>query len=164
MWNVPIREEKGGSPRWEEGLATFCQVLAAEKSGDRPLHYAKEKTNENIRRLYAQLTRTPGLKEIPFAGYGNRDMTGLSYTHGAVLFAALYYWLGEETFHKMIGGFYREYYKDGASTGTFTDYCIRHGNNKELKTFFEDWMYTTDYIQYLTPGATIDTIVAAYTK
>lgn len=164
LWNVPIREEKGLSPRWEEGLATFCQALTAEKSGDKPPGYAREKANDNIRRLQGQMARLPALKEIPFSEYGNQEMTGTSYTYGALFFATLYYWLGEEAFHKMIGGFYQQYYKSGAFTRTFTDYCIRHENNKRLQAFFEDWMYTANFTRYIVPESTIDDIIAVYKK
>ena len=91
-------------------------------------------------------------------------LTGNSYTCGALFFATLYYWLGEDAFHKMIGGFYRQYAKSGASTRTFTDYCIKHGKNERLQAFFEDWMYTASFTRYIVPESTIDDIVAVYKK
>lgn len=145
LWNVPIHEEKVLFPRWEEGLAAFCQALTAEKSGDKSPCYAKEQANDNIRRFQEQMVRLPALKEIPFSEYGNREMTGTSYTYGAMFFATLYYWPGEETFHKIIGGFYRQCYKSGASTRTLTAYSIRHGKNERLQAFSEDWMYTANF-------------------
>ncbi len=164
LWNVRIREPQGLSPRWEEGLATFCQALAAEKLGDEPEGHTKKQIDKNIRRLSTQLIRNPQLNNIPLAQYGNKNMTGLSYTHGAILFATLYYWLGEETFNKLVGGFYQQYYDSGASTKAFTDYCIEHGKHKQLKAFFDDWMYSTSYTKYLNNNTTIDDIVAVYKK
>lgn len=110
------------------------------------------------------MVRLPALKEIPFSEYGNREMTGTSYTYGAMFFATLYCWPGEETFHKIIGGFYRQYYKSGASTRTFTDYCICHGKNERLQAFSEDWMYTANFTRYIVPGSTIDDIIAVFKK
>ena len=164
LWNVSIQEQQGLSPRWEEGLATFCQVLAAEKLGNEPKGYAKERANRNIRWLNAQVARNEQLRGVPMVEYGNKDMTGYSYTHGAILFATLYYWLGDETFNKLVGGFYQQYYKNGASTKMFTDYCIKHSKNKQLKALFDDWLYTTGYTKYLSNDTTVDDIIAVYKK
>jgi len=162
LWNVPIREEKGVSPRWEEGLATFCQSLASEKLNDESFGYTKEKMNRNIRELNTQLSRNQQLKNTPLVEYGNKNMTGLSYTHGAIIFAILYYWLEEETFNNLIGGFYQQHYSITSSTRMFTNYCIKHGKRKQLETFFDDWIYTTGYSKHLTEDTTIDDIVAIY--
>jgi len=164
LWNVPIREAKGMSPRWEEGLATFCQILAAEKMGDKPEGYTKERTNVYIAWFNGRIERNERLKNIPLIDYGNEDLTDFSYTQAMIMFSTLYYWLGEDTFNKLIGGFYEQYYKTGASTRAFTEYCIKHCKEKQIKTFFDNWMYTTDYIEHLNSDATIDDIVLIYRK
>ena len=145
-------------------LAAFCQVLAAEKPGDELEGYPKERADQNLRWLNAQVARNERLKGIPMAEYGNKNMTGFSYTRGAILFSILYCWLGEETFNNLVGGFRRHYYESGASTETFTDYRVRRGKNKRLKIFFDDWPYTTGYTKYLRLDTTIEDIVAVYKK
>lgn len=162
LWNVPIHEPSGLSPRWEEGFATFCQTLAAEKQGNKSAGYTKERTNKYIKRYGEIVSKSEILKTTPLADYGNKDLTDYSYMQPMILFSVMYHWLGDETFNKLMGGFYQEHYKNGASTKTFTDYCIKQGKQKQLKTFFNDWIYTTKYTEYLQPNITVDDLVAKY--
>ncbi len=164
LWNVPISESQGMSPRWEEGLASFCQVLVAEKLGDKSEGYVKKHTDAYINWFFDRVESDERLKNISLIDYGNRNMTDFSYTQAMIMFSVLYYWLGDENFNNLIGGFYKNYYKTGASTRTFTEYCIKHGKDKRLEGFFEEWIYTTRYIKHLSPDATVDKIVASYKK
>ena len=164
LWNVPILESQGMSPRWEEGLAEFSQVIASEKLGNEPTGYLRENTNKNIKWLNSRIIQNESLKNTPLIDYGNKNLTGYSYTHAMIMFSVLYHWLGENEFNKLIGGFYKEYYYAGASTKMFTDYFIEYGNENGLKSFFDDWMYTTEYIKHLRSDTTIDNIVMEYNK
>lgn len=162
LWNVKISEEKGFEPRWYEGLATFCEYLIPEKLSPEHEGLLKKGANNMLRRLRNDIRRTPALLEVPMADFGNRSMTRHSYTQPMVMFTVLHYWLGEETFNTLLGGFYQEYHAIGASTRDFTNYCIAISGVEKLKVFFDDWVYTTNYTKFILDGLDVDAIVNHY--
>jgi aminopeptidase N len=161
LWNVPIREPSGLSPRWNEGLAEFAGVLAAEKLGDEPEGFARKLSDRFIRRFANSLAEDEHLRNTPLIEYGNEGITRYAYIQPMILFSVLADWLGEEALQGLIGGFCRQY-ADGASTRDWVDYFIEHGGEAGLKAFFDDWVYTVGYTKLLTPYATVDRLVAAY--
>ncbi len=162
LWNVKISEGKGFEPRWNEGLATFCEYLVSEKLSPEHESLLKTGANNMLRRLRNDIRRTPALLEVPMADYGNRSMTRHSYTQPMVMFTVLHYWLGEETFNTLLGGFYQEHHATGASTKDFTNYCIAISGVEKLKVFFDDWVYTTNYTKLILDGLDVDAIVNHY--
>jgi len=162
LWNAKISEEKGFEPRWYEGLATFCEYLVPEKLSSEHEGLLKKGANNMLRRLRNDIRRTPALLDVPMADFGTRSMTRHSYTQPMVMFALLYYWLGEETFNTLLGGFYQDYHATGASTRDFTNYCIDISGVEKLKEFFDDWFYTTNYTKLILDGLDVDAIVKHY--
>lgn len=162
LWHVRIREEKGVSPRWEEGLATFCEDLVPEITNRESQGQLSTSVNSIIRQLKRSLERTPRLQQIPMIEYGNRQLTQLSYIQPTIMFAVLYYWLGEDIFHQAIGGFYQRYSQSGASTPNFTDYWLEISGHENLRTFFNDWIYTADYAGLILSDMSLEDIVKHY--
>lgn len=162
LWNVKIEEKEGVSPRWEEGLSTFCQYLITEKLNQGKDGLVKDRANKNIKRLKNSFEKNPKLLSTPMAEFGNEQLTNYSYRQGLIMFSVLYYWLGEDKFNQAIGGFYQKYYKTGASTKDFTDYWEKLFPDKHLNTFFNDWMYDTKYTNYILSDNSIDFIINHY--
>ena len=162
LWNVRISEEHGPQPRWYEGLATFCESFVPEKLSPEHEGLLKRGANNMIRRLRNDFRRNPALLEVPMVDFGSRNLTRHSYTQPMVMFAVMYYWLGEETFNHLMGGFYQEYQASGASTRDFTNYCIEKADVEKLKEFFDDWVYTTNYTKLILDGLDLDAIVKHY--
>lgn len=161
LWNVRI-EDKGLSPRWEEGLATFCQYLASEHLDRDKEGLVKRAANRTIDYLNTAALKDNRLSTVPLIEYGNQGMTDYSYDQGLVMFAILYYWLGEDTFNKAIGGFYQHYWSREASTADFIDFWQKTVKAEQLRTFFNDWVYTTDYLKLMREQKDIDDIVSHY--
>lgn len=162
LWNVKIREEKGLSPRWEEGLSTFCQYLVAEKLNEEKADLVKKAGNRFLKRLKNNFEKNPKLLNTPMFEFGNEQLTDYSYSQAMLMFSVLYYWLGEENFNQVIGGFYQKYYKSGATTSDFTIYCEKSIPSSKLKIFFSDWVYGTGYANFILNDMSIDDIVDHY--
>jgi aminopeptidase N len=161
LWNVLIKESISSS-RWEEGLATFSQYLAAEKMNIKDAGYVNRITDNRIKYLGKALKSNSKLAQTPLFLFGKEGLTDFSYTQGMIMFSILYSWLGEETFNKVIRNFYRDFYETGASIKDFTDLWCKVGKPKNIKAFFEDWMYTTRYADLIEKYGTLDSLVEYY--
>jgi hypothetical protein len=162
LWNVKIAEEKGLSPRWEEGLATFCQYLVTEKLNPEKAGLVKRASNNVLKRLKSNFEKNPKLLNTPMFEFGNEQLTNYSYTQAMVMFSVLYYWLGEESFNQAISGFYQKYYKAGTTTRDFTNYWEKSMPSERLKNFFNDWVYGTEYTTFILNDRSIDEIINHY--
>ena len=162
LWNVRINENKGLSPRWEEGLATFCQYIAEEKLNSEKELSTKRITDQYIKRLKTDFERNPNLLRVPIIDFGNENLTNYSYTQGMLMFSVLYYWVGESNFNQVIKNFYQHYYSTGASTLDFTKLWEKSIPNENLNQFFDDWMYGTKYTEFITKDMSVDYIIAHY--
>ena len=161
LWNVLIKESMN-PPRWEEGLATFSQYLVAEKMNIKDVGYVKRVTDNHIKYMNKNLKSNSKLAQTPFFLFGKEGLTDFSYTQGMIMFSTLYSWLGEETFNNVIRSFYEKFYEKGASTKDFTDLWSKTGKQKNIKVFFEDWMYTTHYADLIEKYDTLDSLVEYY--
>lgn len=164
LWNVKINEKQGLSPRWEEGLATFCQYYVNEHFNTKKNGLLDRAANSTLRSLKRNFSSEPEMYEIPMYEYGNKGKTAYSYNQGMVMFTVLYKWLGKEKFNLAIRSFYEKYHNTGATTNEFTNLWEKTLRTKELKEFFNDWIYTTNYISFIKNNNTIDEIANHYAE
>ncbi len=150
-----------GTPavRWNEGLATFLQnrVAAVQDSG-RPLAEVME---ARATRLVSQLADDAERASVPMIEYGNRQLTGLSYSTGALMLYALYRTLGEARFDAVMGEYFRAYRSTGSDTDEFVRF-IQSNTANNLATLFKDWVYTTNWLARLESGEVLEAIVSSY--
>ena len=77
LWNVELTDRP--SPRWDEGMAMFLQVLLVDVfAGDQSLSAVEELAERMRGRLKRQFENEPRLGDIPPIDYGNEDVTDLS--------------------------------------------------------------------------------------
>jgi hypothetical protein len=164
LWHVVIKEETGASPRWEEGLAEFSAYLLNQTMFTEKADLLKRAANANMRRLKADFNRNPSLSNTPLIDYGNQRITGLSYRQPMVMFSVLYYWLGDETFHRAIKDFYVQYNDNGASTRDFVNHWKQMAPSAPLEEFFNDWIFTTRFNEFISEGKELDDIVKHYSQ
>lgn len=162
FWNVRIGEEQGLAPRWEEGLAAFCEYLIDERFNTDKKDLLKRAGNGMIKRFKENLESNDELMHTPMIEYGNKQLTKHSYEQPMIMFAVLYFWIGEELFNNAIGGFYRQYCIAGASTDDFVEFFTKTTKNYNLSLFFNEWVYTTDYTNYIMKNMNINDIVDYY--
>jgi hypothetical protein len=157
LWNPPSTD--ASSPRWNEGLAEFLEVLAGEHLHDlqnRGIEIAK--VLEDIR---GRFTEQPRYREIPMVDYGVEQVTGLSYRVGLVMFEVLHRLVGHKQFVQIVGEYYRLY----ADTGGTTDEFVRLADrvtDRDLEQFFDDWMYTSRWYGLVESGANTTDLVDQY--
>jgi len=162
LWQAIISEEEGLAPRWEEGLADFSAFLLNETLFEERAGLLKRAANNNLRKLKRDFERNPALAQIPMMEYGNRRITNMSYIQPMVMFSLLYYWVGEEVFHNTMGGFYQEYIMTGASTGDFVSYWKQKVPSYPLDSFFNDWIYTARFADFVQGGKSFEDILDYY--
>ena len=157
LWNVNSLDENYS--RWNEGLATFMQYLTIEKLENRDvLDNAAELV---LKRLKNKITTDPLFANTPMVDYGKKNMTDYSYSVGMIMFHLLYKITGERQFNTIIGSFYQKYHKSGATTNDF----VKNANSVtsiDLTKFFNDWLYSTNYTEYIKNGMPINEMVNIY--
>ena len=99
--------------------------------------------------------------QTPMIDFGKKDKTQYSYSMGMIMFQVLYKTVGEKEFNKIIGSYYQNYYKSGASTQDF----VKQANlvtTLDLTEFFNDWLFTTKYKEYVLSNMPIEKIADKY--
>ncbi|MFO7810628.1 MAG: M1 family aminopeptidase, partial [Candidatus Delongbacteria bacterium] len=162
LWNVAINEKEGLSPRWEEGLATFCEYYVYEYLNTEKKGILDKDANKVIIRMKKIFDAKPKMYEIPMYEFGNKGLTDYSYNQGMVMFTVFYKLVGKEKFDLIVRSFYEQYHNSGATTICFTDLCEKVIQRKGVKKFFNDWIYTANYTFFIRDENTIDEIVKHY--
>jgi len=160
LWNVELTDRP--SPRWDEGMAMFLQVLLVDVfAGDESLSAVEGLAGRMRSRLSRQFENEPRLGEIPPVEYGKEDVTDLSYRVGMLMFGVLHQLIGQEGLNQLVGGFYQEHHGGGASTADF----VALANSVaplDLDRFFQDWLYGTGYTRFLDGDLTLAQIADSY--
>jgi aminopeptidase N len=152
LWNVNATDRP--APRWEEGLATFMEDvttdsiehrMTTDSSADRIAERLASRTKDN-----AQLT------QVPMVSYGCEEMTGNSYSVGALMFYTMYRLMGHQQFVRLVGEYYRRYGATGGSTDDFAR-LAKELSPVPLDKVFDDWMYSPHWTQLVSamPGHSI---------
>lgn len=157
QWNVTSNDTF--PPRLEEGLATFLEYLSVEKLEQRKI--IARVTDSFCNRLREQLQKNPQYTKIPLIDFGKEGVTDLSYSVGMLVFHVLYKLVGEHEFSKIIGSFYQKYYETGAMTDEFVNHA-KQISSINLTNFFEEWVYTAKYTEYIISGLSMEEITRKY--
>lgn len=157
FWNVASQDTHYS--RWNEGLASFLEYLTVEQlEGGSVLAARGERVLTRVRERFESRQEW---RETPMIRYGEADMAGLSYSVGALMFHVLYEVVGQERFNQIIGGYYQTYADVGATTEQFVSYANGVGGG-DLDALFHDWLYTTQWTEYVMAGDGIEELAARY--
>lgn len=157
LWSVPDTDRP--SPRWNEGFSTFMESLTTDSlTGSSQMDST---IMRNTRWLAGRARADSNLRTVPLAQYGVRDMTGMSYWVGSVMFYSLYRLVGHDDFCKIIGEHYRMYSKGGGSTADFVKVAKRV-TPIDLTGFWNDWMYTTHWTEVVASAQTTFDLYGRY--
>jgi len=157
LWNVSSNDKY--SPRWNEGLAMFAQFLTIEELERRP--YLEKVTGRYCERIKSDMEKDSVLSKTPVIDFGQKGIAGYSYSVGMMMFQVLYRIVGQEEFNDVVASFYQKY----RATGATTDEFVRHStkiSKKDLRGFFNDWIYTTTYAEFLRSNLSIEEIARRY--
>ncbi|MBK7866815.1 MAG: M1 family metallopeptidase [Ignavibacteriales bacterium] len=125
-----------------EGFATFAEWLYLEESGRR--------TEKDILSPRLALEKNPHL--LSGKVYGSEDLFTLAvYIKGAWVLRMLRHELGDEKFFAMITEYYKIHRYGIASTSDLQEVATKFAG-KDLKQFFEQWIYEGEGIIELKPG------------
>jgi hypothetical protein len=158
LWNPNDLDRP--SPRWNEGLAMFLQWRVAGELDGWTGWDARLDRAEQILKSRCAPPRPCGT--VPFARYGQEELTDLSYTVGQVMFYALYRTLGPDAFDRA----YRDYFGRYRDTGgTAADLIATfHRVDPASDQIFRDWYATTTWFDRLGAGESVRRIVEGYAR
>ena len=156
LWNVVDLDQP--SPRWNEGLAMFLQYrIAAQLDGWSNWDARLDRSQQIIQRVCQGAVPCAS---VPFADYGKRELTDLSYSVGFAMFDALYTAIGAPAFDSAYRDFYQRYRTAGASGADLQ--AAFHRANPASDRIFSEWYLTTGWYARLNGGASLRAIVNGY--
>lgn len=153
LWNVKSSDKYPS--RWNEGLATFIEYKTMEEL---------EKKNileDEVTKLYKAIKSDEKYGNIPFVDYGKKNITDRSYKTGFLFFYLLHKIVEEERFNKIIQSFYVKYYESGATLKDFENHSMKV-SRINLSKLFNDWIFTTNFHNYLKEGIPISELIKNY--
>ncbi|MBI5059532.1 hypothetical protein HZB60_07120 [candidate division KSB1 bacterium] len=159
QWNV--READEPRCRWQEGLATFLETLAADcLDGTHQLADRSDWMREWLRGRFAA---DSSILELPPASYGSRGVTGYSYSVGMLSSNILWQSVGHSTFCRIIGAAYRSPEARGLDLKAYESLAAKIGGAR-VHAYFRDWFFTPRGVQYLNSPQSLAQIAARYRR
>ena len=157
FWNV--RSTDRPAARWEEGLASFLEMLLAHQLDGGPDAVAQ--AQGHVPAVLERFGRDTANANLRFVDYGKASKTGFSYSVGQLMFATLYAAVGADEFNRLVGGYYQRYKQTGGTTAQLIDYL--HSQSKHnLAAFTRDWLLSTRWFTELSRGATLSGLARTY--
>jgi hypothetical protein len=157
LWNATDLERP--SPRWNEGLATYFEDrMARELDGWDGAAAAMQQT---ARRLVERCPPDRPCGRIPMRDYGDHRLTDLSYSVGALMFAALDHALGEEAFDRAL----HQHFQAHQAAGTTTDDLVRafvEVGGPVARRILDDWLDTTGWLDRLREADSLESVFEGY--
>lgn len=159
LWNVTPTDLP--APRWEEGLAVFLQWLMTDDFAEMRGELLSGRMDGVADRLRNRLERDPEVREVPLIDYGRKEMTDLSYSVGALMFAMIFELVGPQEFNTIVGDFYQHHWRSGASTDDFVAFANSH-SDLDLTSLFNDWIYTPAFVEMVDSELSVRSMAERY--
>ncbi len=144
---------------FDEAFASFFESLAIRSfEGEQRFKEDMEKS----RALFVQWANYDRqVFETPIAEYGRKELGRHSYTKGAWSLYVLERILSEKVFAQIIRSMLAEFDDKTIDFAEFQELCERI-SKKDLKKFFDEWIYGTESSKLLAAGTPIADIVKRY--
>jgi aminopeptidase N len=158
-WNATPSADVQRCRFFDEAFASFFEALAirAFRGGK-----AFEDDMEKSRDLFARWAEHDSqVFETPIAGYAAKELGRHSYTKGAWSLYVLYRLVGETTFGSIIRTMLTEFKGRAITFQDFHRLCERVAG-RDLRRFFQEWIYGTESSRLLVEKVSIDDIVKRY--
>lgn len=93
--------------------------------------------------------------------YGKEDMTGYSYSTGALFFALLHNRVGEESLLAFLRDYFQEHRESGSSDRAFAEALVSRlgGDSRDL---VDDWFLTPAFAEKIQDLESWDDLVSSY--
>lgn len=157
LWNP--RDTDPQPCRWNEGLATFLEGLVEERIGRSG--FLNEHLNGIFSRLKARLEQNERARTVAMIDYGKQDMTGYSYSTGALFFALLHNRVGEESLLAFLRDYFQEHRESGSTDQAFAEALVSR-LGEDSRDLVDDWFLTPDFVEKLTDAESWDDLKSSY--
>ena len=154
LWNIQPTD-KSPCRLESEGLSVFLQSLVKEKVENKSSYLAEE-AQSIFNRVKRQAAKNVKLANTPIIEYGEKNMTGYSYTKGMLFFYLLYNTVGEDAFFKAIKGYYTTFEKTGSTTKEFAEYLENSFKSDKVSKLLNDWIFTAQSTSSLLSNDKVD--------
>ena len=141
LWNPPDTDPKPA--RWNEGLATFLQGLVEDRIA-RP-GFLDEHLTGIFLRVRTNLETNEKARTVAPIDYGQEDMTGYSYSVGALFFALLHHQVGEERFLAFLHDYFQQHRTSGSGDRDFAAAIV--STLPETRDLVDDWFLTPAFAE-----------------
>ena len=157
LWNVTETDDY--PPRWNEGLASFLELLVAEQlDGVREMSIDSDSTIARLNRYY---TKNPERAELSMQEFGRAGVTNLSYSAGMIFYRLLYDLLGHQQFVNLQREFYSKYHATGASSGAYIEF-IRDQSGVTAEKLISDWLISNHFVELIADSKTFKALSDVY--
>jgi aminopeptidase N len=158
-WNSTASGEIQRCRYFDEAFASYFEALTIRAiRGDSAFYEDMEKGRNSFVR-WAQYDRH--VFDTPIAGYGAKELGRHSYTKGAWSLYVLNRIVGDSAFVRIIRTLLAEFRKTPIDFAAFEALCERV-SNRDLRKFFQEWIYGTQSSQVLVDNLPIGEIVKRY--
>jgi len=158
LWDVPSLDEMPS--RWlSEGFANYFMALVLQELDSQERFV---QTLEGLRRRFkSHCEYDKKLAATPISDYGRADLTGASYTKGALALYVLHEIVGDTDFKEIFRMYVERYQEKGAALEDFRD-LAQEISNKDLKKYFNEWVFGIESSQLLLGELTLQEITQRY--
>ncbi len=158
LWDVPSLDERPS--RWlSEGFANYFMALVLRENQG---HESFVQILERLRsRFKSHCEYAKMLAATPIVDYGKADLTGASYTKGALALYVLHEIVGDADFKEIFQMYVERYQEKGATLEDFRN-LAEEISKKDLKKYFDEWVFGVESSALLLGGLTLQEITQQY--
>jgi hypothetical protein len=158
LWDVPSLDEMPS--RWlSEGFANYFMALVLLELNSQERFF---QTLERLRnRFKSHCEYEKKLSTTPISDYGKTNLTGASYTKGALALYVLHEIVGDSAFKDIFRIYMERYQEKGATLEDFRG-LVQEITNKDLKKYFDEWVFGAESSLLLLGELTLQEITQKY--
>lgn len=158
LWDVPSLDEMPS--RWlSEGFANYFMALVLQELDSQERFV---QTLERFRnRFKSHCEYEKKLAATPICDYGKADLTGASYTKGALALHVLHEIVGDADFKEIFRMYVERYQERGVTLEDFKN-LAQEISNKDLEKYFDEWVYGAESSHLLLGDLSLQEIIQRY--
>ena len=158
-WNAKAAESIARCRYFDEAFACYFEALALKEFYGQDAFL--KRVNEYRHKFAERCKRDKSNGDSPIASYGAKDLGGNSYTKGAWSLYVLNEVVGDSIFDHIIRSLLADFADTGVDFHAFQALAERNAN-RDLKKFFDEWIYGIESSRLMNDGTPIETIVKRY--
>ncbi|MBI3193900.1 MAG: hypothetical protein HYZ34_05435 [Ignavibacteriae bacterium] len=158
-WDVSAKPEVQRCRYFDEAFASYFETLAIKEFNGEQAFLDDMERSRNMFLRWVNYDKKYG--ETPIAEYGKAELGQMSYIKGAWSLYVLHEVIGDEAFRTLIKTLGVEFENKSIDFKEFQERAERT-SKKNLKKFFDEWIYGSESSQLLVDKISIEEIIKRY--